>query len=71
MNDSWLLCPVCKNKTRIKIRGDTEIKNLPLFCPKCKHECLHFDVKQVNTITYKNVDEIPEKLKRRIKATII
>ena len=32
---------------------------------------LHFDVKQVNTITYKNVDEIPEKLKRRIKATII
>ena len=31
----------------------------------------HFDVKQVNTITYKNINEIPEKLKRRIEATII
>lgn len=31
---------------------------------------LHFDVKQVNTICYDNIDEIPEKLKKRIKATI-
>ena len=31
---------------------------------------LHFDVAQVNTIVYDNIDEIPEKLKRRIKATI-
>lgn len=37
---NWVMCPVCQNKTRIKIREDTEIKNLPLFCPKCKQETL-------------------------------
>ncbi|MBP5467067.1 MAG: hypothetical protein J6Y43_05855, partial [Clostridia bacterium] len=31
---------------------------------------LHFDVAQVNTITYKDINEIPEKLKKRIRATI-
>lgn len=36
----WLLCPVCKSKTRIKVRVDTELKNFPLFCPKCKQETL-------------------------------
>ena len=36
----WVLCPICSNKTRIKIRPDTELKNFPLFCPKCKKESL-------------------------------
>ena len=36
----WVYCPICKNKTRIQIRGDTELKNFPLFCPKCKRETL-------------------------------
>ena len=36
----WLLCPACKNKTRIRIRSDTILKNFPLFCPKCKQEFL-------------------------------
>lgn len=36
----WLHCPVCGNKTRVKIRTDTELKNFPLFCPKCKQENL-------------------------------
>jgi Zn-finger nucleic acid-binding protein len=36
----WLLCPICSNKTRIKIRQDTELKNFPLYCPKCKQEVL-------------------------------
>ena len=36
----WILCPICKNKTRIKVREDTQIKNFPLFCPKCKRESL-------------------------------
>ena len=31
---------------------------------------LHFDVAQVNTIIYETIDEIPEKLKKRIQATI-
>jgi len=34
----WVLCPVCGNKTRTKIREDTELKNFPLYCPKCKKE---------------------------------
>jgi len=37
---NWLLCPVCNNKTRNKIRTDTELKNFPLYCPKCKQENL-------------------------------
>ena len=41
MNDmdsfEWLLCPVCNSKTRIKLRLDTELKNFPLFCPKCEY----------------------------------
>ena len=37
-NAIWLLCPVCHNKTRIKIREDTVLQNFPLYCPKCKQE---------------------------------
>ena len=36
----WLLCPVCGNKTRLKVRQDTELINFPLYCPKCKQETL-------------------------------
>lgn len=36
----WIRCPVCSNKTRLKIREDTILKNFPLFCPKCKQESL-------------------------------
>ena len=39
-NQSWVLCPICNNKTRIKIRDDTELINFPLFCPKCKQETI-------------------------------
>jgi uncharacterized protein YbaR (Trm112 family) len=34
----WVVCPICNNKTRIKIREDTIMENFPLFCPKCKQE---------------------------------
>ncbi len=34
----WIRGPVCGNKTRNKVRADTELKNFPLFCPKCKQE---------------------------------
>ncbi len=40
MRTEWVYCPICKNKTRIKLREDTEMKNFLLFCPKCKQECL-------------------------------
>ena len=36
----WILCPVCGNKTRLQIRNDTELKNFPLYCPKCRQESL-------------------------------
>lgn len=36
----WIRCPVCENKTRLQIRIDTELKNFPLYCPKCKLESL-------------------------------
>jgi hypothetical protein len=44
----WIICPVCKNKTRVKIREDTVLENFPLFCPKCKQESL-INVKQMST----------------------
>ncbi|HAP7474533.1 TPA: conjugal transfer protein, partial [Enterococcus faecium] len=30
INYKWILCPVCGNKTRLKIREDTELKKFPL-----------------------------------------
>jgi len=27
----WIICPICHNKTRTKIRGDTVLKNFPLY----------------------------------------
>lgn len=36
----WLLCPICGNKTRDRIRSDTVLINYPLYCPKCKQETL-------------------------------
>lgn len=38
--NDWIKCPVCNNKTRVQMRPDTELKNFPLFCPKCKQESL-------------------------------
>ncbi|HFI0336089.1 TPA: cysteine-rich KTR domain-containing protein [Streptococcus suis] len=36
----WILCPVCGNKTRTMIRENTEMKNFPLYCRKCRKETL-------------------------------
>ena len=51
----WILCPVCGSKTRLQIRLDTELKNFPLYCPKCKQETL-INVKQLNTTDIKEPD---------------
>ena len=53
--ENWILCPVCGNKTRLKIRKDTELKNFPLFCPKCRQETL-IHVKQFNITVIKEPD---------------
>ena len=54
-NYEWILCPICKNKTRVRIRGDTLLENFPLFCPKCKQETL-INVKQLNMSVIKEPD---------------
>jgi len=46
--EKWVLCPICNNKTRIKVRPDTVLENFPLFCPKCKRETI-INVKAFNT----------------------
>ena len=51
----WLLCPVCKGKTRTRIREDTTLINFPLFCPKCGNETL-VNVQQSNTVVITEPD---------------
>ena len=51
----WALCPLCNNKTRIKLREDTVLENFPLYCPKCKHETL-IAVRQLNMFVIKEPD---------------
>jgi uncharacterized protein YbaR (Trm112 family) len=53
--DKWIICPVCRSKTRVKIREDTELANFPLFCPKCKNESL-INVKQSEISIIKEPD---------------
>ena len=55
MNAMWLLCPICGNKTRMKVRDDTELKNFPLYCPKCRQESL-IDLKQLQITIIKELD---------------
>ncbi len=38
--EKWIFCPICKNKTRVKIRKNTILINFPIYCPKCKQENL-------------------------------
>ncbi len=54
-NGKWVLCPLCKNKTRIRIRPDTVLENFPLFCPKCKREML-INVKELHTLVITEPD---------------
>ena len=49
------MCPICGNKTRDKIREDTELKNFPLYCPKCKQESL-IDAKNLQITVIKEPD---------------
>jgi len=51
----WIKCPVCKNKTRIKIREDTKLFNFPLFCLKCKSENL-VNVRELNILVIREPD---------------
>ncbi len=48
MTEKFILCPICGEKTRTKIRPDTE-KNLILFCQKCKRESV-VDIKDMEVV---------------------
>ena len=50
-----VLCPVCGNKTRNRIREDTELKNYPLYCPKCRQETL-IEVENLQVTVIKEPD---------------
>ena len=40
LQTQWIMCPVCRGKTRTQVRTDTVLENFPLFCPKCKRTFL-------------------------------
>ncbi|WP_080009535.1 cysteine-rich KTR domain-containing protein [Streptococcus mutans] len=46
---------MCKSKTRIKLRKNTELRNFPLYCPKCKLETL-VNIKELKTTIIKEPD---------------
>lgn len=54
-NMKWLLCPLCGNKTRNRIREDTILKNYPLYCPKYRQEVL-IEVKDLQVTIIKEPD---------------
>ncbi len=53
--EKWLLCPVCGNKTKLKLREDTVLEKFPLFCPKCRQETL-INVRQMNMSVIREPD---------------
>ena len=55
INSKWILCPLCGNKTRNKIREDTVLKNYPLYCPKCRQETL-IEVENLQVTVIKEPD---------------
>lgn len=58
MCTTWIKCPICGGKTRVKIKEDTELRNFPLYCPKCRNETL-IDLKQGNITIIKEPDAEP------------
>lgn len=55
MKIEWIRCHICGSKTRNKIRGDTVLKNDPLYCPKCKQEVL-VEIKDLQMTVIKEPD---------------
>lgn len=62
----WVLCPICNNKTRTKVREDTELIKFPLFCPKCKTETLiNMRRQMADSLEDKPFPALPEDLQCR------
>ena len=49
----WIKFPICGENTRVKLIVETELKNFPLFCRKCRTERIinakHFEIDVLNT----------------------
>lgn len=54
-SQEWICCPICGNKTRIRVREDTILEKFPLYCPKCKQESL-IEVKGLKITVIKEPD---------------
>ena len=62
----WVLCPICNNMTRTKVREDTELIKFPLFCPKCKTETLiNMRRQMADSLEDKPFPALPEDLQCR------
>ena len=62
----WVLCPICNNMTRTKVREDTELIKFPLFCPKCKTETLiNMRRRMADSLEDKPFPALPEDLQCR------
>lgn len=54
---SYLLpCPVCHEKTDVKVHEDTTLLYFPLQCPHCKQETL-IHVVQLKMAEVKNIEK--------------
>lgn len=38
VKDGWLICPRCNRKRLLRIRPDTQCRNLPVYCTNCRAE---------------------------------
>lgn len=36
--NGFLLCPKCRKKTNTKVLPQTELKDFPLYCNRCREE---------------------------------
>ena len=55
MQTEFIRCTICRNKTRVQIREDTELKNFTLFCPKCRQVTL-INIRQFKITVIKEPD---------------